>query len=128
MAVRSRGIDIPPGDSHYEVHAQSQPLPVDVKVLAIFPHMHNLGREMKAAAETPDGRSVPLIWIRDWDFNWQGSYLFQKPVALPKGTVIKVNAVYDNSSGNPKNPSDPPKRVRWGEQRPTKCASAPQPS
>jgi hypothetical protein len=37
-------------------------------------------------------------------------------VPLPKGTVIQVDAVYDNSSSNPKNPNDPPKRVHWGEQ------------
>jgi hypothetical protein len=39
-----------------------------------------------------------------------------KPVRLPKGTVVKVDAVYDNSSDNPKNPSEPPRRVYWGEQ------------
>jgi hypothetical protein len=116
IAIRSRSINILPGDSHCAVHAETQPLPVDVKILAIFPHMHNLGREMKVAASTPDGGTVPLIWIRDWDFNWQGAYLFKDPVRLPKGTVIKADAVYDNSSDNPKNPSNPPKRVRWGEQ------------
>jgi len=57
-----------------------------------------------------------MIWIRDWDFNWQGGYLYQQPVNLPKGTVVKVDSVYDNSAANPKNPSSPPKRVRWGEQ------------
>ena len=116
VAVRSRSIDIPPGESHYEVHAQSQPLPAEVKVLGIFPHMHYLGREMKVAAVKPDGVTVPMIWIRDWDFNWQGAYVYEPPLALPKGTVINVDAVYDNSSDNPKNPSNPPKRVHWGEQ------------
>jgi hypothetical protein len=116
IAIRSRKIDIPPGESHCEVHAETQPLPVDVKMLAIFPHMHNLGREMKVAAITPDGGAVPLIWIRDWDFNWQGAYVFKEPLRLPKGTVIKVDSVYDNSTDNPKNPSNPPKRVHWGEQ------------
>ncbi len=116
VTVRSRSIDIPPGESHYEVHAESQPLPADVTVLGIFPHMHNLGREMKVTAFSPDGGSVPMIWIRDWDFNWQGAYVYQPSLTLPKGTVIKVDAVYDNSSGNPKNPSNPPKRVHWGEQ------------
>ncbi len=116
IAVRSRSIDIPPGESHHVVHAQSQPLPTDVTTLAVFPHMHNLGREMKMTAVTPDGAELPLIWIRDWDFNWQGSYQYRQPVHLPKGTVLKVDAVYDNTADNPKNPSSPPKRVTWGEQ------------
>ena len=58
----------------------------------------------------------PLIWIKDWDFNWQGQYQYQSPVNLAKGTVIKLDAYYDNSPENPRNPSKPPKRVRWGEQ------------
>jgi hypothetical protein len=116
IAIRSRSIYIPAGDSHHEVHAETQPLPTDVKSLGIFPHMHLLGREMKATAWLPNGEKQVLIWIRDWDFNWQGSYQFVKPVSLPKGTVIKVDAVYDNSADNPKNPNSPPKAVRWGEQ------------
>jgi hypothetical protein len=35
---------------------------------------------------------------------------------LPKGSSIKVQAVYDNSSENPKNPNTPPKPTHWGEQ------------
>ena len=116
VAVRSRNIDIPPGEKHHVVRAETQPLPVDVHVMACFPHMHNVGREMKLTAVKPDGTTVPMIWIRDWDFNWQGSYQYELRVSLPKGTVLKVEAVYDNSAENPKNPSSPPKRITWGEQ------------
>ncbi len=116
IAMRTRSLDIPPGDSKYTVHCETQPLPADVTALGIFPHMHNLGKEMKVTAYPPSGGEVPMIWIRDWDFNWQGAYRYVKPVRLPKGTVVKVDAVYDNSSDNPKNPSDPPRRVYWGEQ------------
>jgi hypothetical protein len=35
---------------------------------------------------------------------------------LPKGTRIDVKLTYDNTAGNPHNPSNPPKRVLWGEQ------------
>ncbi len=35
---------------------------------------------------------------------------------MPKGTRIDVRLTYDNSAENPRNPSNPPKRVMWGEQ------------
>jgi len=54
--------------------------------------------------------------VSDWDFNWQTSYVFKKPLHLPKGTRLDMEAHYDNSSGNPLNPANPPKLVRWGEQ------------
>ena len=96
--------------------AQSAPLPVNARAIGITPHMHYIGKEMKVFAETPDDKTVPLIWIKDWDFNWQGQYQYRTPVELPKGTVIKLDAYYDNSAENSRNPSKPPKRVRWGEQ------------
>ena len=100
---------------------RSAPLPVNARAIGITPHMHYIGIEMKVVAETTDGKAVPLIWIKDWDFNWQGQYQFRTPVELPKGTVIRLDAYYDNSADNPRNPSNPPKRVRWASRRPTKC-------
>jgi hypothetical protein len=116
VAMQARRLRIPPGETAFEVTAQSAPLPCSVKALTIFPHMHMLGKEMKVWAEAPDGTETPLIWIKDWDFNWQGAYLYESPVPLEKGTVMKLKASYDNSASNPRNPNSPPKLVRWGEQ------------
>jgi dipeptidyl aminopeptidase/acylaminoacyl peptidase len=71
---------------------------------------------MKVTATLPDGSNVPLVWIPDWDFNWQDFYLYKNPVTLPKGTRIDAALRYDNSGSNRRNPSNPPKRVLWGEQ------------
>jgi hypothetical protein len=116
IGVSARKIDIPPGEKNYRIHAESAPLPVDAKVLEVFPHMHYVGKEMKAYIVHTDGKQEPLIWIRDWDFNWQGGYILKEPVKLPKGSHVKIESVYDNSSDNPRNPSSPPKRVLFGEQ------------
>ena len=116
VLVRSRQLDIPPGERRYHVSAQSDPLPAAAQAIGITPHMHYIGKEMKVTAELPDGKTLPLIWIKDWDFNWQGQYQYQSPISLPKGTVIKLDAYYDNSTENARNPNKPPKRVRWGEQ------------
>ena len=88
---------------------------MDFNAIGVTPHMHLLGRSMKVTATTPDGRVVPLVWIDDWDFHWQGGYTFAKPIPLPAGTRIDVEAVYDNSTKNRKNPNTPPRETRWGE-------------
>jgi hypothetical protein len=116
LAILNHRLYVPAGEKHQVITAQSEQLPVDVNVLGLGPHMHLLGRQMKVTAETPTGEIVPMIWIKDWDFNWQGAYGYQKPLRLPKGSVIRVEAIYDNSADNPHNPSSPPKDVRWGEQ------------
>jgi hypothetical protein len=65
-------------------------------------------------ATLPDGSTRGLLWIADWDFGWQDSYFFKTPIALPKGTRIDAEIVYDNSESNARNPNSPPKRVKWG--------------
>jgi len=85
-------------------------------LLDAAPHMHFLGRQMKATATRPDGTVEPLIWIKDWDFNWQGQYLYAVPLRFPSGTRIDVVAYYDNSTSNPLNPNSPPREVTWGDQ------------
>ena len=115
ILVGTRKIDLAPGNSHQEVTDWAL-VPEDADLIGITPHAHLLCREMKVDARLPDGSTVPLIWIRDWDFNWQGQYRYAAPVHLPKGTRIEMRYVYDNSAGNPHNPSNPPKRVTFGEQ------------
>jgi hypothetical protein len=88
----------------------------DATAWAVTPHMHLLGRKMTVTAEFPNGSRRTLVSVPDWDFNWQMSYAFREPIKLPAGTKIHLTARYDNSSGNPNNPSRPPKPVRWGEQ------------
>jgi len=71
-------------------------------------------REMTLTITRPDGNVQRLLWIDDWDLNWQGQYHFAKPVPLPRGTVVELVGIYDNSAGNPRNPNKPPRRVTFG--------------
>ncbi|MSR32990.1 MAG: hypothetical protein EXR99_15970 [Gemmataceae bacterium] len=114
LGLRTKNIDIPAGKKDHQSRI-SMLVPADCHALEIAPHMHYLGREMKTWVETPDGKEIPLVWIKDWDFNWQGSYSFAKPIALPKNSRIISVVTYDNSEDNPNNPNTPPKRITWGE-------------
>ncbi len=111
----NRRIDIAPGDDHFVVKASAE-LPMDAETLSIFPHAHYLCKDMKVDAHLPDGSVKPMIWIKDWDFNWQGAYRYETPLKLPKGTRIEMEYTFDNSANNSRNPSNPPTRVKFGEQ------------
>ena len=93
----------------------SDTINADITIHSITPHMHLLGKTMRITAETPAGAHVKLIDIVRWDFTWQPSYRFRKPVQLPRGSRIDVRAVYDNSERNSANPHRPPRDIRWGE-------------
>jgi len=110
-----RQLDIPPGEKRFLVTDEFT-LPVDVDVLAVYPHAHYLGKDLQALAILPDGSARTLIHIPQWDLNWQAVYRYTDPVSLPKGTTITMRYIYDNSSDNPANPNDPPRRVVAGNR------------
>src|SRR5262249_11274777 len=95
LRLGSETIDIAANDRAHVV-AERYALRVDVDLLAVQPHAHNLARRMEATATLPDGSIRPIITIDDWDFRWQDVYRYTRPVALPKGTTIAMRYVYDN--------------------------------
>lgn len=115
MRVGQFSLTIPAGNPQFRIEAASfvfRPM----RLIAIHPHMHLLGRDMKVWARMNDESVKPLIHIDDWDFNWQGFYWFRTPVALPVDSRIELTAAWDNSGQNPRNPSKPPREVYWGER------------
>ena len=119
LPLDSRGniaLEIPAGNEKYAASAEFAVPPLfDAHVVNIFPHMHLLGTDIKSALIGRDGKETPLIWIPNWDFNWQGPYTFVDPPAAPSLARVKVTCTYNNSESNPRNPNNPVKTVRWGE-------------
>jgi tetratricopeptide (TPR) repeat protein/mono/diheme cytochrome c family protein len=113
IMLGSKEIDIPAGERNYEI-TDSYRLPADVDVLSLYPHAHYLATRMEAFARLPGGKTRWLLRIPQWDFNWQDQYRYREPVFLPRGSVITMRYVYDNSDRNPRNPSHPARRVRYG--------------
>jgi Flp pilus assembly protein TadD len=108
-------LDIPPGDADFPV-SDDFVTPMDMDVLAVYPHAHYLGHVLEGYATLPDGTRTWLVRIPDWDPSWQAVYRYTVPVFLPKGTVVSMRYHYDNSAANVRNPNQPPQRVHHGNQ------------
>ncbi|MDA7916170.1 ascorbate-dependent monooxygenase [Verrucomicrobia bacterium] len=113
--ISDNQLNIPAGNANYKAGA-NHTLESDITIFEISPHMHLLGKSMEVNATLPDGKTIPMIRISKWDFNWQLPYIYEAPLKLPAGTQIKMKAVYDNSANNPANPFDPPQVIRRGEE------------
>jgi Flp pilus assembly protein TadD len=113
IKLESKTIDIPAGQHDYVV-MDNYTLPADVEVQSVYPHAHYLAKDVKGLATLPDGTVKYLIWIKAWDFRWQDQYRYATPLFLPKGTTLTMRFTYDNSTDNPRNPNNPPQRVRNG--------------
>ena len=114
MRLGRQSIDIAPGERRYVIRDRFT-LPVGAELIGVQPHAHFRATQIDGFATFPDGRTEPLIRIRDWDFNWQDVYRYETRPFLPAGTTVAMEYVYDNSSANPRNPDHPPRRVRFGQ-------------
>ncbi|HZS07209.1 MAG TPA: hypothetical protein VFD58_20400 [Blastocatellia bacterium] len=116
LPLLNESFTIPAGDKHYKVTASfPKQLVPNAHIVSVTPHMHLLGREIKLEMTPPGQAAQCLINIDDWNFQWQGTYLYKQPVAVPAGTSFNLTSYFDNSSSNPLNPNSPPKPVSWGE-------------
>lgn len=106
-------ISIPAGATkEYHEAYKSQ---YDGSILAVAPHMHLIGRNIRTYAVGPNKDTLPLIKIKNWDFHWQGLYFFPNLIHLKAGSTLYSDAFYDNTTSNPNNPNSPPKAISAGE-------------
>ncbi len=89
------------------------------------PHMHLRGKAMWLEAILPDGSRRMLSSVDNFTFNWMTNYIYADDAApiLPKGTMIEITAVHDNTIANPNNP-DPDQWVGWGDRTVDEMAHA----
>jgi hypothetical protein len=81
-------------------------------------HMHLLGTRARLSVLDGGGGEDCLLQIDDWDFNWQGDYMLQQPIAFGSGDAMQLDCWYDNSAANqPIIDGEPkqPETVEWGD-------------
>jgi len=114
LSIAQGKFEIPPNAPSHPVQAEFT-VHTSTEIYALAPHMHLRGKSMRVKAVDPDDTERQLLNVPRYDFNWQLSYRPSKPIPLTRGTKLIVDAVFDNSPANPRNP-DPSATVRWGEQ------------
>ncbi len=81
------------------------------------PHMHYRGKVQTLEAIYPDGRRETINQVSHFDNAWHINYIYDPDHApiFPKGTVLIVTSIHDNTANNKNNP-DPRQWVTWGER------------
>lgn len=107
------GILIPAGAAEHSESA-TYLFAQDSRILSLLPHMHQRGKAMRYTLVRPDGSREILLDVPEYDYDWQNIYRYAEPVAVEAGSLLEVEAAWDNSAGNEANP-DPSIDVRWGD-------------
>ncbi len=122
--INSSGRDllIPAGEANHEV-TWVRPFEEDTYLLSMGPHAHYRAKSFRYTLEYPDGNREELLWIPNYDFNWQHLYQFKEPKFLPAGSKMIATWIFDNSADNPDNP-DPTVDVPYGAETYNEMANA----
>ena len=72
---------------------------------------------MSMEAILPDGQVQMLSYVDKFNFNWMNTYIYTDDSApvLPKGTILRITAYYDNTTANKDNP-DPNQWIGYGDR------------
>ena len=102
----TEAIILPPMAKGLQVPSNCKPNITDrpIHIIRSWPHMHRLGRHMKADIHRADGTVDPLFNV-DFDFNSQWGY--DTPAVLNAGDWVQTTCTFDN---------DTPNVVTFGEQ------------
>jgi hypothetical protein len=84
----------------------------DCSAFLVLPHAHHICTKMLVYATSAEGKTIPILKLDQWHFEWQFLYKFKKFIVLKKGTKIHFSATYDNTANNPANPNSPPRDIR----------------
>ena len=110
LPMEAAALDIPAGVAEHIVEDRYR-LPVAVDLVGAFPQMGSLGRQIHLQATLPDGTATDLLQVADWQPDELVGHRYGEAIHLPAETTLVARFTFDNSAGNPRNPSDPPERA-----------------
>ncbi len=116
---------IPPNVPDYEVKA-TWFVPLDVELMSMMPHMHQIGRDFRITLTLPTGKTRDLIHISDWDPGWQDTYYLETPMTPSQEgrRSISVIGALRQLGPRPAQSEQAPRRPSAAAcRRPTRCAS-----
>jgi len=104
---------IPANDRDWAASPGESTFARDVEIFSMMPHMHVRGKSMTYTLTYPNGKTETILDVPRYDFNWQLEY--DTSIKVPKGSKLRVDAHFDNSTNNKYNPN-PNSDVFYGEQ------------
>jgi len=99
---------IPAGAIAHRTETSFGPAPLGGTLYGVFPHMHTLGRSIRAWVRRPDGSESCLVRVPEWNFDWQQFYFLADPAGfkINAGDTLHLECIWDNPTS---------REVRWGE-------------
>ncbi|MCK6530663.1 hypothetical protein L6R50_24925 [Myxococcota bacterium] len=99
VAVEAAGeAALPPGEVEVAVtHEQEIPAGVSGLLWGLSPRMHQLGSSVRVEV-VRGGEVACAVDVPHWDLHWEDLYLYEEPLTVAAGDVIRLTCAYDTTS------------------------------
>jgi hypothetical protein len=93
LVVVDLDLSIPPQTAMHIESTTTTHTGAAVEIMAAFPHMHQLGRELRVSLSS-NGQDTCLMDVPRWDFHWQQTYNYAAPIRLDPGDQLELTCMY----------------------------------
>jgi hypothetical protein len=93
IVVIDSDLAIPPDTVDHVEQASMVLDSAPVEIVAAFPHMHTLGKQLRVEI---DGGGC-AVDVPRWDFHWQQTYSYTEPLVVPAGAEVTIGCSYDST-------------------------------
>jgi hypothetical protein len=91
-------LDAPSPTAAQRVAAEFR-VPVDSRLLSMRMDMAPGAKSIEVKTRRPDGVVQVLLLIKEYPQQWQTPYVFRRPIAVPKDSLIQATAYFAGDSG-----------------------------
>lgn len=94
--LSNNDLELPPGEVTTVTMDAVAPNKENALIWGIAPHMHETGVSLQLTS-THDGDETCLVDVPEFDFHWQGLFLYESPVLVQPGSDLLLTCVFDTS-------------------------------
>ena len=92
--------EVVPGASRVRLETEAQ-IGEEIRVISILPQLDTDIQSIELSLRRPDGGTEILLFAKDISLDWPTPYVFERPVVLPRGSVLRAFAYFGNDSDTP---------------------------
>lgn len=73
----------------------------ETRALSLLPRFNLAIQSIEMSVQRPDGGTEILFFANDIPLEWPTPYIFGEPVLLPRGSLLRASAYFENTSDTP---------------------------
>lgn len=99
LVLGARG-EVPAGATLQRFQSETT-IEQETHLLSLLPQLEPGIRSLEVSVRRPDGGTEILLYAKDIRPEWPTPYIFREPVPVPRGSILRATAYFDNTSDGP---------------------------